>query len=94
MIRRFSAHDSDRYSVTMAASYRADADAGKHDTQLRQAVTKAMDFWFSRDFVPRDCLYNGGTPKSKCPCGTPGLWNTNWFSNVRQSLYIRWLTGG
>jgi hypothetical protein len=47
---------------------------------LAGAISSAMDFWFSRDFTVPGCLDQGGT--SACPCGTPGLWNTNWFSNV------------
>jgi len=47
---------------------------------LASAISSAMNFWFSRDFTLPECLDQGGT--SACPCGTPGFWNTNWFSNV------------
>ena len=50
------------------------------DATLRTAISLAMGYWFDNDFTVPGCLDNGGT--SSCPCGTPGLWNTNWFSNV------------
>lgn len=40
-----------------------------------------MDYWFANDFTKLACLDSGGT--ATCPCSTPGLWNTNWYSNVR-----------
>ncbi|KAI8995601.1 polysaccharide lyase family 8 protein [Trametes punicea] len=49
-------------------------------SQVRSAASLAMGFWFSNDFTNPACLDSGGD--STCPCGTPGLWNTNWFSNV------------
>lgn len=51
-------------------------------TQVRSAISSAMGFWFSNDFANPSCLDSGGD--AACPCGTPGLWNTNWFSNVRR----------
>ncbi|KAI0043192.1 polysaccharide lyase family 8 protein [Auriscalpium vulgare] len=50
------------------------------NTQLRAAIALAMGFWFDNDFTDPGCLDSGGT--DVCPCGTPGLWNTNWFSNI------------
>ncbi|KAI0307724.1 polysaccharide lyase family 8 protein [Multifurca ochricompacta] len=47
---------------------------------VASAISSAMNFWFSQDFTVPGCLDQGGT--SVCPCGTPGFWNTNWFSNV------------
>ena len=61
----------------------AEQYAGNPD--LAGAISSAMDFWFSRDFTVPGCLDQGGT--STCPCGTPGLWNTNWFSNVSYSEF-------
>ena len=52
------------------------------------ATRRAMDWWFANDFTVRDCLDNGGN--GACPCGTPGLWNTNWFSNVRLCAGTLW----
>ncbi len=51
--------------------------------QIRAAISSAMGFWFSNDFTNPACLDSGGD--DACPCGTPGLWNSNWFSNVRLS---------
>ncbi|KAI0274676.1 polysaccharide lyase family 8 protein [Gloeopeniophorella convolvens] len=50
------------------------------DASLRAAISTAMGFWFENDFQNPSCIDSGGT--DACPCGTPGLWNTNWFSNV------------
>jgi len=50
------------------------------DSTLAAAISSAMNFWFSQDFTVPACLDQGGT--NACPCSTPGLWNTNWFSNV------------
>ncbi|EIN13720.1 polysaccharide lyase family 8 protein [Punctularia strigosozonata HHB-11173 SS5] len=50
------------------------------DPAVQSAISNAMDWWFERDFTNIACLDNGGT--ASCPCGTPGLWNTNWYSNV------------
>ncbi|KAF7970614.1 hypothetical protein HWV62_23645 [Athelia sp. TMB] len=47
---------------------------------LRNAISLAMGYWFSNDFTDPACLDFGGS--SSCPCDTPGLWNTNWYSNV------------
>lgn len=50
------------------------------DPDLRASISLALQFWFSNDFTDPACLDAGGT--STCPCGTPGFWNENWFSNV------------
>ncbi|KAH9486903.1 hypothetical protein JR316_0000969 [Psilocybe cubensis] len=47
---------------------------------LRNAISLAMNFWFSNDFTIPACLDSGGT--TACPCTTPGLWNKNWNSNI------------
>ncbi|KAJ6604690.1 polysaccharide lyase family 8 protein, partial [Mycena vulgaris] len=58
----------------------AGADQYVKDPALRNNISVAMGFWFSNDFTNPACLDSGGT--TRCPCGTPGLWNTNWFSNI------------
>ncbi|KAJ7051996.1 polysaccharide lyase family 8 protein [Mycena amicta] len=50
------------------------------DATLRSSAASAMAFWFNNDFTTPACIDSGGT--TACPCGTPGLWNTNWFENV------------
>ncbi|KZV71319.1 polysaccharide lyase family 8 protein [Peniophora sp. CONT] len=47
---------------------------------LTAAILAAMNFWFDRDYTNDNCLDRGG--RSECACDTPGLWNTNWYSNV------------
>ncbi|KAJ3548815.1 hypothetical protein NM688_g5250 [Phlebia brevispora] len=69
--------------VTMAAAWHGGlvgADQFAQNTTLLDAISLAMDFWFSNDFTNPSCLDSGG--KAACPCGTPGFWNTNWFSNI------------
>ncbi|EKM61018.1 polysaccharide lyase family 8 protein [Phanerochaete carnosa HHB-10118-sp] len=69
--------------VTMAAAWHgglSGADQWVNDSALLAAIHSAMDYWFENDFQNPSCLGSGGT--AACPCGTPGLWNTNWFSNV------------
>ncbi|KAJ7128143.1 polysaccharide lyase family 8 protein [Mycena crocata] len=50
------------------------------DSSLRASISLAMGYWFANDFTNPACLDSGGT--ATCPCGTPGLWNTNWFPNI------------
>ncbi|EGO20045.1 polysaccharide lyase family 8 protein [Serpula lacrymans var. lacrymans S7.9] len=69
--------------VTFAAAWHGglkDASQYAQNSSLRTAISSAMGYWFSHDFTNPACLDSGGT--STCPCGTPGLWNTNWFSNI------------
>ncbi|KAI0741691.1 polysaccharide lyase family 8 protein [Daedaleopsis nitida] len=70
-------------TLTFASAWHGglrNSDQYVHDVETRTAISSAMDFWFSRDFAIPACLDYGG--EDECPCGTPGLWNTNWFSNV------------
>ena len=71
--------------VTMAAAYHGgipipDGDKYAMDPGVLDALKRAMDYWFAHDYSNDACLEYGGG--SQCPCGTPGLWNTNWYSNV------------
>ncbi|VDB99673.1 unnamed protein product [Peniophora sp. CBMAI 1063] len=69
--------------VTLAAAWHGglkNAAQWAKDTSLQQGIALAMDSWFADDFTNPACLDFGGD--SECPCGTPGLWNTNWFSNI------------
>ncbi|PSS37709.1 hypothetical protein PHLCEN_2v402 [Hermanssonia centrifuga] len=56
------------------------ADQYVKSPSLLTAISQSMDYWFENDFTNPSCLDNGGNPA--CPCGTPGFWNTNWFSNI------------
>lgn len=52
------------------------------EKSLLKSSLAALNYWFKNDFVPDDCIDNGGINGSQCPCGTPGLWNKNWFAQV------------
>ena len=74
--------------VTLSAAWHGGFDGAEQFTQdptVRATITSAMDFWFANDFTDPSCLDSGGD--AACPCGTPGLWNTNWFPNVRIVFY-------
>ncbi|KAJ7741579.1 polysaccharide lyase family 8 protein [Mycena maculata] len=67
---------------TMAGAWHgglAGAEEFVRDPDLRANISLAMGYWFANDFTNLACLDSGGT--EKCPCTTPGLWNTNWYSN-------------
>ncbi|KAI9456630.1 polysaccharide lyase family 8 protein [Russula earlei] len=69
--------------LTMSAAWHGGLKGAEQyvgNTTLASAISSAMNFWFLRDFTVSACLDQGGT--SSCPCGTPGFWNSNWFSNV------------
>ncbi|KAG9035128.1 hypothetical protein FRB95_011995 [Tulasnella sp. JGI-2019a] len=83
-------------TVSLAAAY---VDAYPHNasltdeapndsignTTVKNVTDTAMNYWFANDFTELDCLDKGGVVGSNCPCGTLGLWDKNWFSNV---IYI------
>eukprot|EP01117_Protostelium_nocturnum_P014433 TRINITY_DN5489_c0_g3_i1.p1 TRINITY_DN5489_c0_g3~~TRINITY_DN5489_c0_g3_i1.p1 ORF type:complete len:732 (-),score=155.16 TRINITY_DN5489_c0_g3_i1:48-2243(-) len=50
------------------------------DSNLLSKIRLGMNWWFSRDYNNENCAQRGGTPK--CPCGTPGMWNTNWYNQI------------
>ncbi|KAF3070004.1 Chondroitinase-AC [Trichoderma lentiforme] len=52
------------------------------DPKLLTAVQKGLDYWFSNDYTPADCMGDGGNASKGCPCDTPGLWNTNWYDQA------------
>ncbi|KAI8060631.1 chondroitin AC/alginate lyase [Gilbertella persicaria] len=51
------------------------------DTMLQNSLS-ALDYWFENDFTEHDCIENGGVATKNCPCGTPGLWNKNWYNQL------------
>ncbi|KAH7883623.1 polysaccharide lyase family 8 protein [Phlebopus sp. FC_14] len=68
---------------TMAAAWHGGLPGGEqyvNESATLAAISLAMDYWFENDFTDPSCLDSGGTPA--CPCGTPGFWNLNWFSNI------------
>ena len=54
------------------------ADEFVDNSSLQDAISRGMDFWFGNDFADHSCLVG------QCKCNVVGLWNTNWFSNVRR----------
>lgn len=73
----------------MSAAWRGGvlyAESFVQSSKLLEAVSNAMDWWFLNDFTNEACLDSGGTPS--CPRGTPGMWNTNWYSNVSIALRL------
>ncbi|KAJ3511292.1 hypothetical protein NLJ89_g4183 [Agrocybe chaxingu] len=53
------------------------------DPNLRAAISRAMDYWFNRDFANNPaCLDSGGTSACSCDNADNSLWNTNWYSNI------------
>ncbi|KAI1790344.1 polysaccharide lyase family 8 protein [Ganoderma leucocontextum] len=69
--------------VVMAAAWHgglANDSNYVNDSSLLNAISSGLDYWFINDFTDPDCLDQGGL--AACPCGTPGFWNTNWFSNI------------
>ncbi|KAG9018584.1 hypothetical protein FRB90_011306 [Tulasnella sp. 427] len=49
---------------------------------VEKVLDSAIDYWLDNDFTNEDCFIKGGLTTASCVCGTPGLWNPNWFSNV------------
>lgn len=71
--------------VTFAAAWHGGLSGAQqftNDATLRSAISLAMGFWFADDFTDPSCIDSGGD--AACPCGTPGFWNSNWFSNVHE----------
>ncbi|CEL56342.1 polysaccharide lyase family 8 [Rhizoctonia solani AG-1 IB] len=73
--------------LAMAAAYHGAPGAEEYtkNPELRGAISRAMEYWFANDFSTIGsgaCMDGGGKVDDTCPCGTPGLWNTNWYSNV------------
>ncbi|TYJ53350.1 hypothetical protein B9479_006010 [Cryptococcus floricola] len=50
--------------------------------ELLSAVQAGLDFWAANDYNSTDCIGHGGVANYSCPCGTPGLWNTNWYGQT------------
>lgn len=75
--------------VTMAAAWHGGVpetggDKYVGDASLLAAISRAMSYWFTNDFTVHDCLELGGT--GSCPCGTPGLWNSNVSFSISHDL--------
>ena len=70
----------DNFAVVMAGAWHGGVDQPEaaqwvKNTELRNATSRAMAYWFSRDIGNNTaCLDGGGTPA--CPCENP--YNTLW----------------
>ncbi|KAG8919844.1 hypothetical protein FRC00_010839, partial [Tulasnella sp. 408] len=54
-----------------------------NNATVKQDLDLAINWWFANDFNVTSCLDKGGlSSPGTCPCGTPGMWNTNWFANA------------
>ncbi|KAI8646698.1 chondroitin AC/alginate lyase, partial [Parasitella parasitica] len=62
----------------LAAAY---AKTPTDSTLLAKAIL-ALDYWLDNDFTSSDCIDWGGKSAGDCPCGTPGLWNRNWYNQI------------
>ncbi|CAE6405220.1 unnamed protein product [Rhizoctonia solani] len=74
--------------LVLAAAYHGGVNGTEqyvNNPEVRDALSRSMEYWFANDFgtvANGACLDRGGQPAEECPCGTPGLWNSNWYSNV------------
>ncbi|KAJ2965504.1 hypothetical protein NQ176_g10584 [Zarea fungicola] len=72
--------------ITLAAAWSgASPVAGQqwtNNTAVWAKISNGLDYWFKNDYTPADCMGNGGDSTKGCPCGTPGLWNTNWYGQA------------
>ncbi|KAI8334254.1 chondroitin AC/alginate lyase [Chlamydoabsidia padenii] len=50
------------------------------DDDLLSKILLGLNYWFKHDFNEKSCVMLPGT--GQCPCGTPGLWNLTWYSQV------------
>jgi hypothetical protein len=63
----------------MASQFYASPD---NSSDLLPYISKGLDYWFENDYTEPACVDQGGLTNSTCPCGTPGLWNSNWYDQV------------
>ncbi|KAG1105926.1 hypothetical protein G6F42_016907 [Rhizopus arrhizus] len=52
------------------------------DSALLAKALLALNYWLDNDFTTNDCIDWGGNSAGSCPCGTPGLWNRNWYNQI------------
>ncbi|KAG4070345.1 hypothetical protein HA402_006487 [Bradysia odoriphaga] len=64
--------------ITMASAWHYNQD----DRDLFDKINSGLNWWFDRDFTETDCVNGGGQDHLNCPCGTPGMWNTNWYGQM------------
>ncbi|CAE6390206.1 unnamed protein product [Rhizoctonia solani] len=71
--------------LEMTVAYHRDLPLSKNQTDVRSAIQKAMEYWFSHDYKDSTCMDREFIQSHRrCSCKTPGLWGPNWYSNVIQ----------
>ncbi|KAM3453406.1 hypothetical protein MY3296_003814 [Beauveria thailandica] len=72
--------------ITLAAAWSGVSPVAdpkwSNSTEAWEAISNGLDYWFKNDYKPAACLGDGGNATLGCPCGTPGLWNTNWYGQA------------
>lgn len=57
------------------------------DSALLAKAILALNYWLNNDFTSDDCIDWGGNSAGSCPCGTPGLWNKNWYAFSKKKSF-------
>ncbi|CAE6465737.1 unnamed protein product [Rhizoctonia solani] len=72
--------------LSMAAAYKGKIPQYKGNATLLSATQLAMGYWFANEMstIGDGTCMDREYVSNNCPCGTPGLWGANWFSNVIQ----------
>ncbi|CAE6479342.1 unnamed protein product [Rhizoctonia solani] len=73
--------------LKMAVAYKGGITDYEGNPELLSALRLAMGHWFANDYSTigdGSCMDRDFLSSNNCPCGTPGLWGPNWFSNVIQ----------
>ncbi|KAJ4144516.1 hypothetical protein LMH87_003397 [Akanthomyces muscarius] len=72
--------------ITLAAAWGGNSliadQKWTNSTKAWDAISMGLDYWFKTDYKPAACIGDGGNATLGCPCGTPGLWNTNWYDQA------------
>ncbi|KAJ1303056.1 hypothetical protein OPQ81_011257 [Rhizoctonia solani] len=71
----------------MAVAYKGKIPEYTGKPELLSVLRLAMGYWFANDYSTigdSSCMDRDFLNPNNCPCGTPGLWGPNWFSNVIQ----------
>ncbi|CAE6430832.1 unnamed protein product [Rhizoctonia solani] len=73
--------------LSMAAAYKGKVPQYEGNEELLNVIRVAMGYWFANEMSTigdGTCMDREFLQPNNCPCGTPGLWGANWFSNVVQ----------
>jgi hypothetical protein len=70
----------------MAAAWNHTLRYSSRPQELRDAISRAMNYWFDRDFTNIACLDHGGT--DQCPCANNAD-STLWYVAGSLKKYLR-----